>query len=294
MTVQNAARDEAADSGGAADYGSSTASGTPSDRDPPTGILAIDVGNLVTSLALWHATEAPHHWRMSSSSHRPKDEYRLLLSALLERDGLAPSAVTGAVVACVVPTLAETIASACRDLFGLSPLVVGPGVRTGLRISTEQPREVGPDRIANAVAAIARFGAPAMVLDFTTALIIDVVGPAGDYSGAIIAPGMGVASDALARRTAQLRRIELRPPPRAIAANTEQSLQSGLVFGYVGLVEGLIRRARSEVGPAPVVATGEAPWIPDILRLTDVVDAYDPLLTLDGLRRIYIRHHRAG
>jgi type III pantothenate kinase len=259
-----------------------------------SGLLAIDVSNILTALALWDGDREVHHWQLSSNPLRPADEYRVLLSRLLTNHGLDTAAVGASVMACVVPALTVTLSTACRDLFGQAPLVVGAGIHTGLRISTENPREVGPDRIANAVAARDRWGSPVIVLDFGTALTIDVIGAEGDYLGAIIAPGIEVAAEALAQRTAQLPLIELAPPPRAIATDTEHGLQSGLVFGYLGLVEGLVERTRSEIGPAPVVATGEAAWVPTLLSLTSLVDAYDPRLTLDGLRRIYLRHTGRG
>jgi type III pantothenate kinase len=214
----------------------------------------------------------------------------VLIDSLLTRDGVDRDDITAAVMASVVPPLTATVSAACESLFGMQPLVVGPGTHTGLEVRTDNPREVGPDRIANAVAASVQFGEPVMILDFTTALIIDVVGAGGEYMGAIIAPGMGIAAEALSRRTAQLQLIEFKPPPRAIARNTEHGLQSGLVLGYLGLVEGLVKRAQDETGPAPVVATGEAAWLPGLLAQTDVVDAYEPLLTVTGLRLIYDRH----
>lgn len=255
-----------------------------------TGTLAVDVSNLHTGIALWPGTGTPRHWQVASVPTRTADEYRVLLRSLLRADGLQPSDVSDCVVGCVVPELASTIEDVVRSLFGVAPLLVGPGTRTGLSIRTDDPREVGADRIANAVAAIERFGTPVLVLDFGTALTVDVVGPEGDYRGAVIAPGIEVAAEGLARKAARLRRIELRAPPRAIAANTEHALQSGIVFGYVGLVEGLVARVRAEIGRARVVATGDGHWLPDLLSLTPVVDAYDPLLTLDGLRRILARH----
>lgn len=214
----------------------------------------------------------------------------MLIERLLRRDGIDPSAVTDAVMACVVPPLAATISSACETLFGVRPLTVGPGTHTGLAIQTQNPREVGPDRIANAVAAVDRYGTPVLVLDLSTALIIDVVSAGGAYMGAIIAPGMGVAAEALAKRTAQLMRFRLEAPPRAIAGTTEENLQSGHVFGYLGLVEGLVRRVRAEIGPAPLIATGEEAGLPGLLTMTSAVDAYEPLLTVEGLRLIYKRH----
>jgi type III pantothenate kinase len=252
------------------------------------GVLAIDISNTHIGLALWSGDEALQHWTLATDVTRTPDELVVLISRLLARDGLSPSDVEGCVVGCVVPALVATIEATCRDVFGAPPLVVGPGVPSGLPILTESPREVGADRIANAVAARARFGSPVLVLDFGTALTIDVVSAAGAYVGAIIAPGIEVAADSLARRAARLGRIDLVAPPRAIADNTVQGLQSGLVFGFIALVEGLVARARDEVGPAHVVATGEAPWLPEVLRHTDVIDAYEPLLTLDGLRRIHL------
>lgn len=258
-----------------------------------SGILTIDVGNIHTTLALWDGDTAARHWQLASDPGRTPDEYHVLLTQLLARDGLGSTDVTACAMACVVPALCGTITAACEALFGVTPLAVGPGVRSGLAIRTDYPREVGPDRIANAVAAVARYGSPVVVLDFTTALIIDVVGVDGAYRGAVIAPGIEIAAEALATRTAQLLRTALQPPPKAIATDTERGLQSGLVFGYIGLVEGLVRRVHAEIGPAPVVATGETDWIPRLLEHTAVVDVYAPLLTLDGLRRIYI-HHNGG
>lgn len=254
-----------------------------------SGILAIDVSNTHTTLALWPSAEAddPHHWKVSSDPARTADEHRVLFTQLLARDGFAVRGVAGCVVGCVVPELVGTIERACRELFGVTPLVVRPGVKSGLRIRTDNPRELGADRIANALAARARYGSPVIVLDFGTALTVDVVDPDGDYAGAVIAPGIEVAAEALLRRAARLGSIELVAPPSAIGRDTDHGLQSGLVFGYVGLVEGLVGRVKDEIGGAPVVATGDEHWLPTLLGLTDCVDAYEPLLTLDGLRRIY-------
>lgn len=254
------------------------------------GTLTIDVSNTHTTMALWRGETSPHRWKMSSDPARTADEHRVLITQLLARDGLKPGDVSACVVACVVPELAGTIELVCRQLFGVDPLMVRPGVRSGLPIRTDNPRELGADRIANAVAASARFGCPVIVLDFSTALTLDVVGPDGSYIGAVIAPGLEIAAEALSRRAARLGSIELIAPPTAIGRNTDHGLQSGLVFGYVGLVEGLVRRVREEVGDAPVVATGDEHWLEPLLDETDVIDAYEPLLTLDGLRRIYDHH----
>jgi len=256
-----------------------------------SGVLAIDVSNSLTTIALWDGAAVAGHWSLASDPTRTADEYAVLLHRLLTEARLDAREAGGAVLACVVPEMVGTMEAVCERILGIRPLVVGPGVRTGLRIRTENPRELGADRIANAVGAVARHGAPVVVLDFSTALTVDVVGPAGDYLGAVIAPGMAVAAEALSRRTARLGRIELNPPPRAIGATTEEGLQSGLVLGHLGLVEGLVGRVRAEIGPAPTVATGEAPWLVTFLSHSRVIDVYEPLLTLDGLRRIHERHN---
>ncbi|MCB0217399.1 MAG: type III pantothenate kinase [Caldilineae bacterium] len=257
----------------------------------PGSLLAIDVSNTHTGLALWSAggleLEPAEHWQIATETGRTPDEYRILFAQLLAASDRPPASVDACVLACVVPEVTEPLTAACRRLFGCAPMTVGPGLRSGLRIRTESPRELGPDRVANAVAAIAHYGAPVMVLDFSTALTVDVVDAAGDYAGAIIAPGIEIAAEALAERTARLRRIDLIAPPTAIAGDTEGALRSGLVFGYIGLVEGLIERVRGEIGPSPAVATGDAPWLAALLAETHAFDDYAPLLTLDGLRRIH-------
>lgn len=258
-----------------------------------TCVLAIDVGNTALALAVWQGERALRHWRLASSS-RTADELGVLVGHLLAQSALEPEVVTGCVLGSVVPALTDTVAEACAQLFGARPMIVGPGTATGLRIRAADPHEVGADRIANAIAARERWGQPVIVLDFGTALTVDVVDSQGDYVGALIAPGMAVAADALARRTAQLTRPSLVAPPAAIANNTEQGLQSGLVIGFAGMVDGLVERVREHVGPAPVIATGDASWAQAVLAQTSVVQAVEPLLTLDGLRRIYERELGRG
>jgi type III pantothenate kinase len=254
------------------------------------GLLAIDVSNSHTALAVWHGDRATRHWQLTTDRRRTPDELRLLLAQLFASAGLSARDIDDCVLGSVVPDVVAPLVAACREAFGVEPLVVGPGVRSGLRVRTEDPRDVGADRVANAVAASERFGAPVRVLDFATALTIDVVDAAGDYAGAIIAPGLDVSADALARQTAQLPRGPSAPPERAIGTSTDEGLQAGLFFGYVGLVSGLVARLAVELGPAPVVATGEAAWLPALLDQCPAIDAYEPLLTLDGLRRIHERH----
>ncbi len=267
------------------------------------GLLAIDVSNSHIGLALWpddgsRGERSPggngpdpgppiEHWQIATDTRRTPDEYRILFGRLLAGSDLAPEAVGSVVMACVVPEVTEPLTSACRRLFGLAPMQIGPGLRSGLRIRTESPRELGPDRVANAVAARARFGAPVVVMDFGTALTVDVVDAAGDYAGAIIAPGIEIAAQALAERTARLRRIDLVAPDAAIARDTEGALRSGLVYGYLALVEGLVERLRGQLDGGPVVATGDAPWLAALLEHSQAFDHHLPLLTLEGLWRIH-------
>lgn len=250
-------------------------------------VLTIDVGNLLTTFAVWRSGRADHHFQIGTDDRRTADELVVCIGRLLEGAAVRPAALDGAAIACVVPALGGAIAEACARLIGRAPLVVGPGMRTGLVVRTDNPREVGADRIANAVAAIARYGAPVIIVDFATALSIDVVDGAGHYVGAIIAPGIEVSAAALARRTARLGRIELTAPPSVIGDSTAHSLQSGLVFGHAAMVDGLVTRVQASFGPAKVVATGESAAAPDIVALCRTIDAFEPLLTLDGLDRLF-------
>lgn len=249
----------------------------------------MDVGNATTGIALWQSDSAFLHWRIRSLPDTSADEMHSVIAALLDEADFRPSDVAGSVVACVVPELLATVSDVVVRILGSPPLVVGPGVRTGIAVHTDDPREVGADRIANAVAATARRGSPVIVVDFGTSINVDVIDRNGSYVGALIAPGMDVAADALARRAAGLRRVALTPPEHAIADNTDDSLRSGLVLGYVGVVEGLIEAARRDIGSAPVIATGTAPWVPTLVSACSSIDEYDELLTLDGLRLIYER-----
>lgn len=259
-------------------------------EDAPPGdgaVLTIDVSNLYTTFAVWRARRAEHHFQIGTDDRRTADELVVCLGRLLEGAAVRPADLEGAAVACVVPTLGGAIAEACARLLGRAPLVVGPGTRTGLEVRTDNPREVGADRIANAVGAIARHGAPVIIVDFATALSIDVVDGAGHYVGAIIAPGIEVSAAALALRTARLGPIDLAAPPSVIGDSTAHSLQSGLVFGHAAMVDGLVARVRASIGPATVVATGESAAAADIVALCRSIDVFEPLLTLDGLDRIF-------
>jgi type III pantothenate kinase len=214
------------------------------------------------------------------------DEYGVLLDQLFHHQGYRAQQVTGVAIASVVPPLTQTFEKACRDYVGQEPLVVDAGVKTGVRIRYDRPRDVGADRIVDAAAVKALYSLPACVVDFGTATTFDAVSEEGDYLGGAIAPGIGIAAQALFERTAKLPRVELTRPPSAIGRNTPHAMQSGLLFGYVGLVEGMVTRFKAELGPEThVIATGGLAEI--IARETDIVDVVDPWLTLHGLRIIY-------
>lgn len=251
--------------------------------------LCIDVGNTNIVLGLWKDGKWVSHWRVRTVREQMPDEYAMLLKALLRDSGYEMSEITRAVIASVVPPLTTVFTELFSCYLGAEPLVVGPGVRTGVRIRIDNPVELGADLVANAVAAYQRFRAACIIVDFGTATTFSAVSSEGDFLGVAIALGLGVAAEALASRTAQLPRVSLLPPPAAIGKNTTHSMQSGLIFGYVGLVEGLIRRIRSELdGEAQVVATGGLSQV--LAPLTDEIDAVDPWLTLEGLRLISERN----
>ncbi len=253
---------------------------------PHDHLLAIDIGNTYIVMGVCNHDEMTAHWSIATDRERTADEHAVLLMSLFERHQITFDEIGGVVISASVPPLLTTFQEVCRRYFRVTPLVVGPGVKTGMRIRTDNPREVGPDRIANALAARELYGAPAIVIDFSTATTFDAISADGDYVGDAIAPGLGIAAEALFQQTAQLPRIELTAPPRAIGTNTIHSMQSGLIYGYVGLVEGMVRRFQAELQDgARVIATGELAEV--IAPHTDVIQIVDPNLTLAGLRLIY-------
>jgi len=249
-------------------------------------LLAIDISNTHIVLGVFRGQALAAHWTIATNPDRTADEYAVVINSLFAQRGLAVKDVTGSVIANVVPPLLPTFLDVCRRYLNVTPLVVGPGIKTGIRIRTDNPREVGADRIANALAAQRLYGRPAIVVDFATATTFDAISAEGDYLGAAIAPGVSIAAEALFRQAARLYRVELTPPPRAIGKSTVESMQSGLIFGYVGLVEGMVDRLQQELGgKAHVIATGEQAHL--IARLTRVIQVVDVELTLIGLRMIY-------
>jgi type III pantothenate kinase len=250
-------------------------------------LLTMDVGNTNITLGIYDGERLAATWRIATDVERLPDEYGVIILTLLQHDKIDPNSIREAVMACVVPDLEPVFDQLIRRYFDVSPLHVTAGVRTGLRILYDAPREVGADRVADAVAAIHSYGPPPLiVVDLGTATVFDAITAEGDYAGGAIAPGLGIASEALFQRAAKLYRVELDRPKTAIGRNTVGAIQSGILFGYVGLVEGIVARIKEELGgEAKVIGTGG--WAEIIARETDVIDTVDADLTLAGLRLIY-------
>jgi type III pantothenate kinase len=252
-------------------------------------LLTIDAGNTNTVLGVHRGTELVAHWRLTTRREQTADEYGILVRNLFSSSGLDPQHIAGVALASVVPPLTSVLVTLSRQYLGQDPLVVEPGVRTGMPILYEPPSDVGADRIVNGVAALAAYGGPVIIVDFGTATTFDVVTKKGEYAGGVICPGIGISADALFQRAARLPRVDVRNPGRVIGRSTVGSIQAGLYYGYASMVEGIITRIRAELGePARVVATGGlaetlAAEIPSL-------EAVDPVLTLTGLRLIWERN----
>jgi type III pantothenate kinase len=225
-------------------------------------------------------------YRFATDVNRFADEYGVLMLSLLAKDSLTPDQLQEAVIACVVPDLEPTFVNICWRYFDVRPLIVSAGVKTGLRILYDTPRDVGADRVADAVAASQIYGTPVIVVDLGTGTVFDAINSDGDYVGGAIAPGLGIASEALFRRAAKLYRVELSRPKTAIGRNTITAMQSGILFGYVGMIEGIVARMKEELGAeSKVIGTGGYAEI--LCKETEVFDAVNPDLTLHGLRLIH-------
>lgn len=248
--------------------------------------FAIDIGNTNITLGLYEGEVLGARWRLATGHERTQDEYGTLLMGLFRRSAISPGDVHAVALASVVPPLTGLFREVCRQCFHREPLIVDATCRTGVSIRYEDPSQVGADRIVDVAAAYALYGGPACVIDFGTATTFDAVSADGEYLGGAIVPGIGIASQALFEHTAKLPKVDLRWPPAAIGRNMMHSLQSGLMFGYVGLVEGIVARFREELGPGTrVIATGGLAEI--IAKETKAISIIAPWLTLDGLRIIH-------
>ncbi len=249
-------------------------------------LLVIDIGNTNITLGLYDDAQLGPRWRLATAHDRMPDEYGLQFLGLLAHDGIHLDQIDGICLASVVPSLTGKIGETCRRYLGQEPLVVGAGVKTGVRIRVDYPQTVGADRVADAAAVKHLYGGPACVVDFGTATTFDAVSAEGDYLGGAIAPGIGISAEALFTRTAQLPRVDLLRPPGVIGRSTTHAMQSGLIFGYTGLVEGMVGRFRAELGPEmKVIATGGL--AETIAQETEAIQIIAPWLTLEGLRVIW-------
>ena len=250
-------------------------------------VLVIDVGNTNTVLGFLDGPDNVLATFRITTHQRTTDELGILMIQLFAHRGYV-GAITGAIISSVVPSVLYTVEKACRRYLDVEPVVVGRQLKTGMKVRTDNPREVGADRIVNSVAAIRRWGGPIVVVDFGTATTFDCVNGAGEYVGGAIAPGFKISEEALFSHTAKLPRIEVERPPSVIGTNTVHAMQSGLYYGYVGLVDALARRCRQELGGAQVVATGGMATL--VAKESEVIEAVDAHLTLRGLAMLYERN----
>ncbi len=252
-------------------------------------LLALDVGNTNTVLGVFDGRELKVHWRLSTRRAGTSDEYGIFIKGLFDFADLDFRAVTAVILSTVVPSVQAPLEEMSRQFFGVEAMLVGPGIKTGMPILYEPPRDVGADRIVNAVAAFESYGGPCIVVDFGTATTFDAISVRGEYLGGVICPGIGISAEALFQRAAKLPRVDIARPKAVIGKNTVASMQAGLFYGYLGLVEGIVSRMRDELGgQVKVVATGGLASL--VLAESTLVDRVDPLLTLTGLRILYERN----
>lgn len=252
-------------------------------------ILVVDVGNTNIVLGIYEQGELIRHWRLSTNRSATVDEYGILLTSLCQHANMRTDQFEAVILSCVVPPLMNVLERLFVEYVGKEPMVVGPGIKTGLNIRYENPRDVGADRIVNAVAGIEKYGAPLILVDFGTATTFDYVDETGAYLGGAIVPGIGISAEALYQRASRLPRIELVRPRTVVGRNTVAAMQSGIIYGYAGQVDGIVRRIMKEFPGSPsVIATGGLAEL--IAEESDTIEVVDNLLTLEGLRIVYDRN----
>jgi len=254
-------------------------------------LLVLDIGNSNIVMGTYEGKKLVRHWRISTDRQKTGDEYGILMNSLFNYQGIQMEDIDDIIISSVVPPLVVPITKMCERYFHIHPIVVGPGIRTGIRLNYENPRAIGADRIVNVVGAYEQYGGPLIVIDIGTATTFDVVAENGDFLGGVIAPGLGTSADALFQSTAQLPRIELVPPKNIICRNTIQGMQAGVVFGFVGQIDEIVRRIKAEMGcPMQVIATGGFGRM--IAKESATIDRVDHFLTLTGLQVLYERNHK--
>ena len=252
-------------------------------------LFAIDIGNTNIAMGVYQGNNLKYHWRISTDTNKTSDELGVLLNQLFEYNGASFKNISAVVISSVVPTIMSDMAAMCEEYIGVKPLIIGPDIETGLVIKFDNPKEIGADRIVNAVAAIEKYNAPAIVVDFGTATTFDAISSEKYYLGGAITPGIGISMDALFSKAAKLPRIELQKPDSIIGKSTVKCMQAGILYGYIGQIDGIVNRMKKELGGSPVaIATGGLAGF--IAPYCDTVDHIDPHLTLEGLKIIFARN----
>jgi len=253
-------------------------------------LLVIDIGNTNTSIGLFDDDKLVVHWRLTSQRHRTADEYGIMIKEFFLLNNIDISGITDVIISCVVPPLLPILKEMSNNYFKVNPLIVGSDTKTGLSILYDNPKDVGADRIANAVAGYVKFGGPLIIVDFGTAITFDVVSKKGEYLGGLIFPGVSISMEALFNKAAKLPRVELISPTALIGKSTSESIQAGAVYGYTGLVDNIVKKIQKETGKeTKIISTGGQAYL--IAKHSSLIQENCPLLTLDGLKIIYDKNN---